>query len=57
MLDDLLVSHRASGIQHDDDEVTSAGDCNDLLTSALAILGSLDNSRQIQQLYFSTLMS
>lgn len=49
-LDDLFICQRLVDIQHDEDEITRLGDCDNLSPSALAILGSLDDSRKIQNL-------
>lgn len=57
MLDDLLVPHGSGGVKHDDDEITGAGHCDDLLTTTLSVLGALDDTRQIQQLDLGSLIS
>lgn len=56
MLDDLLVPHGSGGVKHDDDEITRAGHCDDLLTATLSVLGTLNDTRQIQQLDLGSLV-
>ena len=53
MLYDFFVLHRSSCVQNYDDEIACSCHCYDLLTSSLAILGSLYDSGQIQQLDLS----
>ena len=54
MLNDFFVLHRSSCIQHYDNEVACSCHCYNLFTPSLAILGSLYDSRQIQQLDLGT---
>ena len=54
--DDALVSQRLLGVKHDQNEVACARHTDDLLTSTLAIFGSLDNSWQIEQLDLGALI-
>mmetsp|Transcript_12153 Transcript_12153/g.30665 ORF Transcript_12153/g.30665 Transcript_12153/m.30665 type:complete len:417 (+) Transcript_12153:144-1394(+) len=50
VLDELLVRHGLQAVQHDDDQVARARGGDDLPAAALAVLGALDDSRQVQQL-------
>ena len=48
--DDVLVREGLGGVDHDEDEVARASSTNDLSSTALAVLGSLNNSRQVHNL-------
>lgn len=50
VLDDLLMSHGPGRIEDNDNQITGSGHGNNLLASTLAVLGSLNNTRQVQQL-------
>ena len=50
VLNKLLVHQGLEHVEHNEDEPASPGHGNHLLASALAVLGALDNTRQIQQL-------
>jgi hypothetical protein len=54
MFEHFLVLHWAGGVQHDNDEIAGAGHCDDLLTSTLAVLGALDDTWEIEQLYLGS---
>lgn len=49
-LDDALVGERLVDIQDDEDEMACLCDGDDLTTSTLAVLGSLNNTRQVENL-------
>lgn len=49
-LDDALVRQRLVDVEHDEDEVARLGDGDDLATSSAAVLGSLDNTGEIDNL-------
>lgn len=52
MLQNFLMLHGSSGIQDDHNQVAGPRHRNDLFSSSLSILRSLNNSRKIQQLNF-----
>lgn len=52
--DDVLVGERLGGVDHDEDQVARAGCADDLATTALAIFGTLNDSRQIHNLNFGS---
>lgn len=54
VFDDFFVLHGPSGVEDDNDEIAGSGHCNDLSSSSFSVFGSFDDSRQIQQLYFSS---
>ena len=55
-LDNLLVAERFEDIQHNEDEVGSPGHSDDLSSSTLSVLGSFNNSWQVEQLDLRTLV-
>ncbi|KAH3681092.1 hypothetical protein WICPIJ_007952 [Wickerhamomyces pijperi] len=57
LLDDLLVGQRFVDVQHDEDQVTGSGNGDDLLTSPSAVLGPLNDPRQIQHLDLGTFVT
>ena len=52
MFDDLLMLHRSSGVQDNHNQVACPGNSNNLPTSTFTVLGTFDNTWQIQELYF-----
>lgn len=44
-LDDLFIGHRFVDIQHNENQMARLGDSDDLSTTTLAILGTLNNTR------------
>jgi len=57
LLNDALVHHGFSGIQHDQDQIARACHPDHLATAAFTIFGAFDNSGQIQQLNLAKLNS
>lgn len=55
-LDDSLVRQRLVDIENDEDEMACFGNSNDLATSTLAILCSLDDTRQVEHLDGGTIV-
>eukprot|EP00047_Mylnosiga_fluctuans_P001872 m.222272 g.222272 ORF g.222272 m.222272 type:complete len:496 (+) comp10733_c0_seq1:131-1618(+) len=55
-LDDLLVPERLQDIKADEDQIARTRNCNDLATTTLAILGTLNDSRKVEQLDLGTLV-
>ncbi|GIX66228.1 SET domain containing protein [Babesia caballi] len=51
-----LVVHRLGRVEHDQNEPAGPRDGNDLLTATLAVLRTLDNPRQVEQLDFRPLV-
>lgn len=49
-LDNAFVRERLVNVEYDEYQITSLRDSNDLPTAAFAILGSLNNTRQIEHL-------
>lgn len=49
-LDDSLVRQRLVDVEHDEDEVARLGDGDDLTTSSAAVLGSLNDTGEIDDL-------
>lgn len=56
LLDDSFVCQRFIHIEHDEDEMASFGDCDNLSSTALAIFGALNDTRQIQDLNFGAII-
>lgn len=49
-LDDLLVDQRLVDVEHDENKVAGFGHGNDLSTTTLTILGTLNNTRKVENL-------
>ena len=45
VLEDLLVNERLEDVQNDENQAACSGNCNDLFSSTLAVLGALDDAR------------
>lgn len=56
ILDNLLVRQRLVHVEYDEDEMTSLCNCNNLPTTTLAILGSLNDTGQVQNLDLRTVI-
>ncbi len=56
VLDDSFVSEGLVHIKNDENEMTSFGNGNDLTASTFAILGSLNDTRQIKHLNGCTIV-
>jgi hypothetical protein len=56
VLDYLLVTHRTSGVQDDYYQVASTRYGDDLPTPTLPVFGTLDDTRQVQQLDLGALV-
>lgn len=50
VLNELFVCHGLHGIQHNHNQVACSSDSNNLSTTTLTILSTLNNSWKIQQL-------
>lgn len=48
--DDLLVDQGLVDVEHDENEVASFGHCNDLSTTTLTVLRTLNDTRKIENL-------
>mmetsp|Transcript_102463 Transcript_102463/g.306074 ORF Transcript_102463/g.306074 Transcript_102463/m.306074 type:complete len:296 (+) Transcript_102463:340-1227(+) len=56
VLDLPLVHYRLHHVQDDEDEAAAHRGADDLLSAALAILGPLDDAREVEQLYLGALV-
>eukprot|EP00053_Salpingoeca_punica_P020781 m.212348 g.212348 ORF g.212348 m.212348 type:complete len:417 (+) comp20083_c0_seq1:2736-3986(+) len=57
ILDDGFVPQRLQHVQHNEDEVASPRDCNDLATTTFAVLGTLNDTRQVEELDLGALVA
>lgn len=56
VLDDLFIRQGLIHIKDNEDQMASLGDRNDLSSTTFAILGSLDDTGQIEDLDFSSVI-
>lgn len=56
LLNEFLVGHRLERVENDQNEVASASNSNNLLTTTLAVLGTLDDTGKIEELDTRTLV-
>jgi len=54
-LDDLLVGKWSQRVEHNHNQVAGTSDSDDLTTTTLTVLGTFDDTRQVQQLNLGTL--
>lgn len=56
VFDDTLVNQRLVDIENDEDQVTGLGHSNDLATTTLTVLRTLNNTGKIENLNFGTVV-
>ena len=56
VLDDFFVRQRLVDVEHNKDQMTCFGNGNDLSSASLAVLSTLDDSRQVEHLYSSSVV-